>query len=294
MPTKQHQNGFSLIEILLAAALGLLLLACVLQIYLAIKATALTLNHNAKQQNNLRFITTYLQYHIGSAGYAGCGQIKYLDLKNHTEFPFAAANAIHGFNSNDSTLPIEFKKYKIKPNTDIVVIQKATLSTAAITAEIKKGAKSFYATANPATKFSDPLLLSDCISGDLIYGINSSGGHLVRSQNKIAHKYAVGATSVSRYTEVAYFISQNNLYYATNYGNKTMLADNVTAMQIRYGVDKKDSGKVDGHYSAADVTAQGEWEKVVSIIITLTQAAATASSKPLSWDIYIKLRERAL
>jgi|GEM_PF-1878087 len=291
--------GVSLLEILISLTLGLMLLAMVLQAYLGTKSVISATVQNTKTQNNIRFLSYFLHRQISMSGYAGCGKLSDLNLKNNTSFDFLDTNIIYGFSSDHLPVHSKLKKYQIAPNTDIIVIQKANEGIAAITDEIKAGAENFHATENPATQNNHTLLLADCVNGDLFDAINI-GGKLVRAHHKIAHQYSVSATTVSRFTQIAYFIStttsgdkrQIGLYYAVNYGNKEMLADGVNSMKIRYGVVDHRDKPLANYYSAEQVTAGNLWNKVTSVMITLTQSTITAVTKTLSWNIYIKLRER--
>lgn len=298
--------GFSVLEILIALALGGLLLTCVFQVYLSTKSLSLAVADNAKLQNNLRFITHFLRRNIGMAGYSGCGQLKDLDLKNNTDFVFTAAGTVRGFSSD--TAPRELKKYQIVPHTDLIVVQKADEGITSIDEAIKAGAKNFHVASSPVNKFNKTILLADCVNADLLTAIDTGATKLVRSSDKITHKYAVVSTTASRFAEIAYFISpisersgdggsgsdssKYGLYYVTNYGNKMLLSDGISSMQIRYGVDSRGEGKIDNYYVAAEIDAGKLWDKINSVIITLTPSLA--QHKPQTWDIYIKLRERSV
>lgn len=301
-------SGFSILELLLTLTLVSILLICVFHVYLSIKSLCSKIEQNAVLQNHLRFLDYYLQRKITMAGYAGCGKLVNLDVKNNTNFSFIADNNIRGFSSNN--LPSQLQKYQIVANSDVVVIQKADEGASRVTDnEIKVGATEFHALENPATIYNNFLLLSDCRKADLFTAQNI-GGKAIQTQTPIAHAYQEGAAQVGRFTEIAYFISSSNsenkiqgasktgLYYAVNYGDKEELLDGVKNMQIRYGVVNKESGNVDNYLDADAVSAGNLWQKVTSVILTITPDAASSgsvssgSTKVQTWDIYIKLRER--
>lgn len=297
-----HEKGSSFLEILLALTLASILLICVFHVYLSIKSLYSKIEQNAVLQNHLRFLNYYLQRKITMTGYAGCGKLVDLDVKNNTNFSFIADNNIRGFSSNN--LPSQLQKYQIVANSDVVVIQKADEGASRVTDnEIKVGATEFHALENPVTVYNNFLLLSDCRKADLFQAQNI-GGKAIRTQAPIAHAYQEGATQVGRFTEIAYFISSGNsegkiqgtsksgLYYAVNYGDKEELLNGIKNMQIRYGVANKEFGKVDNYLDADAVSAGNLWQKVTSIIITITPDYVSPDAKTLTWNIYIKLRER--
>lgn len=296
-------KGFSLLEILIALALGLLLLLCLFQVYASIKSLSAAIAKNTKFQSNARFVTHFLRRSIGAAGYAGCGQLKNIDLKNNTDFAFTAETIIHGFSSDN--LPGELAQYQVAPNTDVIVVKRADDSATSIEKNIKTGAKKFYAALDfPISKTNQTLLIADCLNADLVTAL-SIKDNLISLRDKIAHKYSHNSATVGRFTEIAYFISASSksgrqkgaapiygLFYAVNYGEKVLLGDNINLMQIRYGVGLKDGAAVDSYYTAGQIEAKKLWGKVNSVIVTLTQQGAEYKTR--SWDVYIKLRERAL
>jgi hypothetical protein len=308
-------SGFSLLELLIASLLLSFLLLGTFHVYLSLKNSFSSSLERAVWQSKLQFVTFFLQNQITLAGFAGCGKLEGIDLTNNTDFPFDNLHSVQGFNSDN--LPWQLKRHKIAPNTDVLVIQKADGATAAITDKIiKKGTKEFHATQNPATEANKVLLLADCLHGDLFNAIYLGGSKIV-SQDKIAHTYHQSGAEVSRFTEIAYFLSSSEdedtasinkhmkaykkaykevskygLYYAINNGKKQQLCDGFSGMHIKYGVAKT-HGKVDLYYDFAAVTAGHLWDKVESVVITLVPIAyknPALQKKP--WDVYVKLRER--
>lgn len=285
---------------MLALALGVLLISAILQVYLSVKSLYNTTQNNSRLQENIRFSAYYLTEKISVAGYAGCGNLANLDLKNNTKYAFSLQNSVIGYSSIN--LPSNLAGYKIVTNTDVIVIQKADYNTTTLTKDIsvKNGETSIYVIKHPASKAGDPLLISDCIAADLFTSANYQGA-TIKTEDKIVHNYQLNNTQVSKFTEIAYFISSTTsqkekprygLYYALNYGDKEMILDGITAMKIKYGVDTQQQGKVSQYYTADEVAAQNLWSEVLSVIITLSQP--TKTGKAQSWDIYIKLRERSV
>lgn len=102
------QSGLSLVEMLLAYALGLCLLTSLVQVYLIARR-----NNDMQQviiamQENGRFAVNYLQQSIRLAGYNGCNLPPFVNQ----------ASAIQGYENN---LP-DFLKSKVILNTDSIVI----------------------------------------------------------------------------------------------------------------------------------------------------------------------------
>ncbi len=101
------QSGISLIEVLLACALGLCLMAGFIQIYLSIKKTYGMQQAIAYIQENQRFAAHFLNENIRMAGYSSC----------HSE-AIDPTLAIQGY-QND--LPA-FLQGKVVAGTDVIVV----------------------------------------------------------------------------------------------------------------------------------------------------------------------------
>jgi len=71
--TKQTQSGFTIVEIMVALVIGLVVIAGVIQIFLATKKTSKLQNAVSQVQENGRFAIDFLTHDIRGAGFWGCG-----------------------------------------------------------------------------------------------------------------------------------------------------------------------------------------------------------------------------
>ncbi len=74
-PRVRAQRGFTIVELMIAALLGLLLLAGVVQVFLSNKQTYSTLEGVGRIQENLRFAATRISDEIAQAGSFGCSAV---------------------------------------------------------------------------------------------------------------------------------------------------------------------------------------------------------------------------
>ncbi|QCF27803.1 PilW family protein [Hydrocarboniclastica marina] len=72
MTQKLRQRGLSLVELLIAMALGVVLTLGVVQIFLGNSQTYRMTDAMARMQENVRFSLEYLKYELRLAGYRGC------------------------------------------------------------------------------------------------------------------------------------------------------------------------------------------------------------------------------
>lgn len=107
------QAGFSLVELMLAMALGLFLLAGLIQICASVKTTYRLQTALARIQENGRFTVHFLNQNIRLAGYAGC---------QNKLSPVLESGAIRGYNSDQ--LPEFLQNNRVVSGSDVVVVQK--------------------------------------------------------------------------------------------------------------------------------------------------------------------------
>lgn len=295
-----HKNyGFSLIELIFAMALGAMLLAGLMQIYLSVKSLYQTQKAEAALQENIRFSSYILTRNIGMAGYAGCSRLENIEISDDNNLGFNAAAAIQGFDSLH--LPGYLNKKDVLPNTDVIVIQKADADETRTLSPIAIGAHTLNVWRNPAIKDNLFLLISNCSAADLFRAKNYDSGTTISAINAMHHAYQTGTSVVGRYEEIAYFVGTSDmqdvnntpiysLFMMTNKGDKEELFEGITSMHVKYGISFGGQRKIDGYYDDNYIRQNKLWENVASVVIDLTQQDQVLGKK--SWKIYIKLRNR--
>lgn len=303
MQLRSVHAGFSLVEIMLALALGAILSVSVLQVYLSVKSTYNSQAINARVQEDLRFADYILTQNIRAAGYAGCrklGELQFTNSLGQSGFDFSVANSLRGYDS--AHLP-SYLVGHVVPNSDVIIIQKADVDTTNILADVQQNTTSIKVEHNPATEYNTILLISDCCCADLFIAKNWFG-NMVRSKQPITHSYKKNTAEISRFEEIAYFIGDTKrldpagqhiygLYEMINGGNARELVEGIKSMQISYGfATRGGGGAVSRYYKASEIHDQQLWGQVVSVMITLRQQTKARIAAGLPWNIYIKLRER--
>lgn len=294
-------SAFSLLELILAIAFGIILSLGIFQVYFSAKSLFQTTTENARLQENIRFAHNILSRNIALAGYSGCGKFKNLDYKNSTTQTFSAATSIVGYTS--AKPPEYIKKSDVLSGTDIIVIQKVNNDAALVLQDFTANNTTIHTNGTPASKNNRNLLIYDCHDADLFLASNYTGTDIkVDKSSKITHSYKAGQVSyVSQYTEIAYFISNTTrknaknqpiygLYMVTNGGNKEELVEGINSLKIKYGVDLNGSGIISNYFTADEITSPDTWQKVLGVIITLGHD--DYATKMQTWDVNIKLRER--
>jgi len=292
---KKHQ-GFSLLEILIATALGLWLLAIVMQNYLLGKNIYGKAEDLAVLSENIRFADFVLWQNITQAGFSGCKRLTELNVSNHLSSKLMEIKNIRGYSYRQAPKSLSSK---VILGNDIIVISKVATEVWYLTVDIKKGTKSFDIDQKINSKRNRWLMISDCVNADL-FEINKHHSKTIRFNTPLQHQYKKKNTEVRFFEEIAFFISntgrkdnKNNpilgLYFSINGGNKSEIISNVSDMKVYYGIDLNNQGTIDKYYSAAEVSDIKLWDKVLSVVITLTFHSGYFSRQK---SLYIKLRGR--
>jgi type IV pilus assembly protein PilW len=266
------QLGFSVVEVMLALALGALLLISLGKIYLSMKQAYYMQTDIARMQENGRLATHILTNNIQMAGYGGCRAGNLTD-------------ALHGYNSSNAP---EYLRNKINTNTDIIIIKKANTDITHLTQNINSATNTIYVEDNPATSSQKQLLISDCQTAQLFNATNTAKNS-IKTNIIINHHYQKQDTEIARFTEIAYFIGKTTrknpknepiyaLYSVTNQGNKQELIEDIKSMQIQYIINYN-------YYAAEQIK---NWNQVQAVAITLN---LTFGDKTKPWKIYIPLKQ---
>lgn len=283
---KFTNSGFSLLETLLVIALGTILLVGLSQIYLRIKNNHVHQFSIARLQENARAASAILQRGIRTAGYFGCASAS-----------GSRRDGIRGYSS--ANLPYFLHNKNILNHTDVIVIKKADIDITQLTKNIISPTNAITVKNNPAVINNLWLAISNCARTEVLQA-NNYIGKTIYFNKPITHAYKRLDTEVARYTETAYFISEESsknsdgspiysLYSLINGSknpgaHKQALVSGIKSMLISYGVDNNDDGVVDAYYSADQIEF---WHKVRSVDITLQLEDGKVQRK---WQIYITLK----
>lgn len=266
------QTGFSLLEVMLAIALGMLLMLGLSKIYLSMKSSFYTQKNLARLQENARVASYLLTNGIEIAGYSGC-------ISNRLP------KGIRGYYYN--SVPA-YLRSKVAKNSDVIVIQSANVGIAKLTRDIKGITNYVYVQQNLLSD-GEKALISDCETSQVFIAKNVTASY-IRSDMTIKHHYQIADTEVAQFTETAYFIGRTTrkdscghfiyaLYKVVNGGNKQELVPNIDAMKIEYDVN--------GQFVTAD--ALHNWDLVMGVTMELTLHSGDLIKL---WKLYIPLRER--
>lgn len=292
-------HGFSIVEFMIAMAIGLVIIAAAAQIYINSSATYRLDEGLSRVQEDARFAMNFLAKDLRMAGFLGCsGQAAVQNnVKNPNDAMTFFSGGLRGYRYTCTAsctgnlaewtpaLPADyFLAGEVRVGTDVIIINRASdlgtrlvgnmgtdngniqiLNTAEIEAEIQA---------------DDILILSDCSNADIFRASNKSAAGTkvtiahasnVNNTPKLSKAYEDDAR-LWKLVSRAYYVSTNpttnepGLYYkelqsvgALSPGQE--LTGGVETMRLLYGTDSSGSGVAE-RYLPPDVVTN--WTKVMS------------------------------
>lgn len=294
-------RGFSLVEMMVAIAIGAILLVGAIAMFVSNRETYQIATQVSGLQENARFALGTLMHDIRMAGYSGCTN----DLSQVTDQTGASAgellgfaDAIEGINdigaSGANWSPSNVAAYQLQAGTDGNAGQAVT-GTDAITLRFLSGtpatvtaASSGSLTVTSTAPFTAgaPYAVSDCGATDLflLKQVTGTGPSYTLTPALAFARVFTGSANaqVAALDAVRYYIGLNPsgipaLYRETMVqGSPTSvvhqeMVDGVQNMQLLYGVDSNGDGSPDAYYAAGapQLSTQQQWRQVVAVRLAL-------------------------
>ncbi len=312
----QSQHGMTLVEILVALALSLLLLAGVMEIMLSSKQAFRIQDGLSRLQENARFAMQFLSEDLRMAGYSGCSSARVpnniVDLDGDgvadDVYDFAQDGLI-GFEypalpiiltATESLTPVE-----VTPNTDIVVIMYGSPAESFnLLGNLQANNANIQLPRTDVFAAGDVLLISDCSTADIFSATNVTNGssrttiaHANNNNldNRLSKAYGTDAT-VMGLIKAAYYVGPNAVGIPSLYRKRMVgsgmqveeLVEGVESMQLLYGEDL-DADGIPNRYIPAD--AVGNFANVVSVRIGLLLRTIDEVDRQLNTNTYNVLDE---
>jgi type IV pilus assembly protein PilW len=321
MSMLRRQQGLTLIELMIAMALSLILMAGVLQVFLANKQAYRFAEASSRNQENGRFAADFLARELRMAGYLGCATLRNTTPNIIGNQPAAPApqieldvdKAIEG--SDDVGAGNTWGAIE---GTDVVTIRGGNLEGANLTGNLLAENANIQVNYDARTKplpwgAGSVLMVTDCQSADVFRATGVSkttindtknGKDFVLQKTTIAHSSAMNSSNflskpygagskVMSWESISYYVgndpdSGEPALYRDRYDGVSeddeVLIDGVEDMQILYGEDTDGDGNADIYRGAAAVAS---WADVVSARISLlvrsTDPFVLTEQQNLAW-----------
>lgn len=284
-------RGFTIVELMIAIAIGMLIIAALSQVYLGNRKNFLVEEGLARLQENGRYATYMLNKDIRMIGFVGCsnqGKIKINNLIKNPTYSFDLGNSLRGYDSATSSfspvLPTNLST-KALPGSDVLELRMATFFNVNLNDDMHKSNNPIPVSSRTTINAGDPLLITDCRVGDLfVAGSNSNAAvitHTVsnNTQNELSTAYLQNA-KVMKYAYYAYYVKNTGrtndkgqpiyaLVRQDANGVENEIADGVEKMRITYLVDTNNDKNVDTYQTATQVDNSNNWDNVRGVQISL-------------------------
>ena len=266
-----RQQGFSLIELMIALMLGLFLLASLATVYLSSKETYALRDQISEMDENARIAIKALRTHIESAGYTS--EVGGVQLENYLLPTGFVAQAVTCPNGNNNVI----NPSKIASSADGTTLGSATLTTNQIMARADSIGLSFLA---------DDLSFKDCtgsswknrctVDPDASLSDWASQSAQAQTTRRVYSSFKI-QKNASRNNSVGEGIPELICGGSLN-SLAQPWAQGIENIQIRYGVDvlpnpvpigQKKQWQVDQYWSATEVTANNAWDQVALVQLAL-------------------------
>jgi len=290
-------GGFGLVELMIGMTIGLILLLGIGYLFIGSQRTFRTQDDFSRIQESMRYALDQMATDVRMAGYAGCVNLASIDPNDPT-----APIPINVIANGAPTLGLEqaLRGYAtaawsapgVAPagwvgNTGVLHITRASAQGVNLTGNMTVTNANIQINGNPAGFVAEQaLLISDCVSADLLRATNVSGGGTVTIAHSITNCANIGmACNTSVNLSKAYnsdaevFTIQSTTYFiATNAaGNPALfrrginnvaeeMVENVEDIVMRFGVDTDNDFAVDNYVTPAAVV---DWRQVLTVRLNL-------------------------
>ncbi len=252
-------KGFSMIELMIAIALGTLIVITVGEIYLSSRTTNNIQIGLARLQENGRYANYLLSLELRMAGFTGCSNQRPAEVTNVVSSGPNMADfdvplvGYDGLSSGFSpSLPTNLTG-KPLPGTDVVEIRKASSMGVNLKADMNRKNNPVLVEDRLGVKAGDIIMVTDCTVGDIFMaGANTNATSITHTvsnntTNNLSIPYLTNA-QVMLFQYYSYYIKNTArtnaqgeaipaLFRMDVHGNEEEIAEGVEQMQIRYGVD---------------------------------------------------------
>ncbi|MEJ2576760.1 MAG: PilW family protein [Gammaproteobacteria bacterium] len=285
--------GLTLVELLLALALSLLLMAGVATLFAASKRTYRLQEAAARVHENGRHAVNLLLRELRGAGYAGCASAPARPLVNQFSATYPLDDAhlslpVDGFEHTGAgswapPLSARFPAGDAPAPTrgDVLTLRGARGAAARVVGHADAGSP-LQTVGYDDVRADGPVLVADCRDVSVFAAAgdpHATGGVVGHDLGDLGKSYAggelvpLGATS--------YFVRDGSwgepALFRRRFGGQTAeeLVEGIEDLQVLYGLDRDDDGAPDEYLTAQAVVAAVAWPRVRSV-----RVAVMARSRP--------------
>ena len=293
----ESEQGFSLVELMIAMTIGLIILAGVGYMYMESRQSFRSMDNLSRMQESARYALEIMSRDIRMAGYRGCASSTgtlFNTLNNKTTTAYNFGVPINGYDATAAAwspaLPSDtggLSGLQLLAGTDAIIIRSASGGGTTVTDQPGNSSADLKVTTPNDLLTNDIVMVTNCTAATVfqVTQINTNGA----GQN-VVHNTGVGSPGNSTkdlgqvYTNGEIIKMQSKSYFIRNGAsgrpalwqfdnykpaggdNPAEIAEGVENLQIQYGIDANLDGIVE-LYSAANAVA--DWNQVAAVRISL-------------------------
>lgn len=279
---KQYNKGFTLVELMVAVAIGTFMLGVMAKVLLDMKKTSITQNNVQKIQNDINFSMEKLNRDIRGSGFRGCSSNYDTDLSWVNFFNATGVNnyqtsmlAIEGNMGNNNFSPaLNTSLSLLNPlNTyDILTIRQTVKDPLVLTSDMISKTDSINVITGASTNLTsgDLAIISSC-SATSLFKVSTVSSNKITSTNSsgIGNLFSMGS-QVYSYKTITYYVAtdgiSNNLYRKYGNENPELIITNIDKFKVLYGLDTDGDTNADKYSFANNVS---NFKQVVAVKIGL-------------------------
>lgn len=280
--TAHAQRGLSLIELMIAIALGIFITAGMISLFTNSSQSYRIQENASRLQENGQFAINFLTQDIRMADYWGCLTSSALITANH-------AAGIDATIDNYLNGAVTVTNNNGVNNSDSITLVRAEPSDIYIDALAGTKAAPLNVTDNTGLTVNDVAFVSDCSEGE-IFQITALNTNDTVSHGGLDKIYGTDA-QVYRVTYSTYTIDNGRngepaLFRSIDGGAQQELIEGVESMELRYGVDENGDDTAD--YYVPVIAAPATMNQVTSIRIALVLRSLenNLTTQPMPFTVF--------
>lgn len=296
LPVKD-QRGFSLIELMIALVLGLIIVGGVMVVFVSSSHSFVFNTALSRVQENGRFALEIVARELRNAGYRGdcfrnIDNLLDTGSANYQAAAYDLNDPLRGWGDGAGQFFTD-NLTGYRPGTDLLLVKHAAVpSTAVLSANVDTGATSFLITGGE--RAGALLVFSDAGGCDLFQntaGTNTNDlqrgatgqslNNLSATTQPLSHVYYAGdMTRITRYSSTLFYVGASDrvanisalrgLSFNNGVANDQELVEGITEMSVLYALRPAAGAALSYTRTAAQVTAAGQWDDVVSVRVNMT------------------------
>ncbi len=295
----RQQTGLTLVEMLVAVALSMVLMAGVFQIFISSKQTYRVQNELGRLQENARFAMGILTHDIRMAGNIGCNQAADLtDLTVGTLLDGIKVG-IEGFEQDSMSVgdtPNGLTLDDIATDTDLIFLKGVSSVAYNVTNTMTHVDNNITLVDNPF-ETNDVAIIADCKSVDIFTVDSVVGGTDINPRTSLTKLYGPDAQVMRPYFVVYYIAPDANNNNVRNLYRKVLndtgtagldsepLIEGIENIQIEYGEDVGGNGLTTRYVDADAAGLNMEHVTAIRIHLLVATQDQHLASEPQTYTL---------